>query len=266
MATYLLAWNPKKSSWDDLSEMTEKIRNGEQVIQRWSCGVTKRIAIGDRVFLNRLGVEPKGIISSGRVVKEPYYDLHWMPVKAERGEKVLRIRFDMDNLLDPEKDKILSLESLLTPPLDMMHWQTQSSGIQIPEDISVELEKIWVDYQAPRQQKLAEELSNSTELFEGASKQITINAYERNPLARQKCIAYYGAKCSVCGFDFLERYGEIGRGYIHVHHLVPISTISGEYKVDPIKDLRPICPNCHAMLHKTDPASSIDELKNSLKQ
>ncbi|MDB9470225.1 hypothetical protein PN480_18680 [Dolichospermum circinale CS-1225] len=35
-----------------------------------------------------------------------------------------------------------------------------------------------------------------------------------------------------------------------------------EYEVDPIKDLRPVCPNCHAMIHRRLPPLSIDEIKS----
>ena len=79
------------------------------------------------------------------------------------------------------------------------------------------------------------------------------------------CIDYYGAKCYVCGFDFGERYGQIGVGFIHVHHLIPIAERGQEYKVDPKQDLRPVCPNCHAMLHQSKPPLSIGDLKARLR-
>jgi 5-methylcytosine-specific restriction protein A len=68
----------------------------------------------------------------------------------------------------------------------------------------------------------------------------------------------------VCDLNFFDRYGEIGEGFIHVHHKVEISTIGIKYSIDPIKDLIPVCPNCHAMLHKEKPALSINELKKKL--
>ena len=86
--------------------------------------------------------------------------------------------------------------------------------------------------------------------YEGAVTQVQVNRYERNPEARAKCIAHYGAFCHVCGMDFEKTYGKIGKGFIHVHHIKPISEIGEKYKVDPIKDLIPVCPNCHAMLHQ----------------
>jgi len=99
-------------------------------------------------------------------------------------------------------------------------------------------------------------------LFEGAKKQITVNAYERSSQARKKCIEYYGTKCSICNFDFEKNFGDIGKGFIHVHHVKPLSEINEQYKINPIEDLRPVCPNCHAMLHKKIPAYSIEEIRN----
>lgn len=113
--------------------------------------------------------------------------------------------------------------------------------------------------------KIAEELFDEEidKLPEGAKKQITVNAYERNPKARKLCLQKYGFKCGVCGFDFEEVYGEIGIGYIHVHHLKPLNEINEEYQVDPINDLRPVCPNCHSMLHKGK--VSIEQLREKLR-
>lgn len=107
--------------------------------------------------------------------------------------------------------------------------------------------------------------SEEERLSEGAKRTIVVNAYERNSRARELCIKHYGTTCVVCAFDFEKIYGELGKGYIHVHHLTPLSEIGRDYKVDPIEDLRPVCPNCHAMLHREDPALSIDELKYLLK-
>lgn len=108
---------------------------------------------------------------------------------------------------------------------------------------------------------LAEELPLDMVLYEGLAEKIFVNKFERNPEARSKCIAHYGYTCSVCKFDFEESFGALGKNFIHVHHVVPLSEIRKKYKIDPIKDLRPVCPNCHAMLHKTNPVLSIERLK-----
>lgn len=112
---------------------------------------------------------------------------------------------------------------------------------------------------------LPEELSLTQEYFEGALKQITVNAYERNALARKVCIEHYGWDCFVCGLNFKNVYGQLGEDFIHVHHLTPLSKIGKEYKLDPIEHLRPVCPNCHAMIHRKRPELSIEELQASLK-
>ncbi len=111
---------------------------------------------------------------------------------------------------------------------------------------------------------LPEEVDAPQQYYEGASKQVSVNTYERNPEARTKCIEHHGYKCAVCTFDFEKHYGSIGENYIHVHHIVPLSEIRKEYKLDPIKDLIPVCPNCHAMIHRTQPALSIEQLKSHL--
>ena len=104
----------------------------------------------------------------------------------------------------------------------------------------------------------------NVELIEGAVKRVAVNQYERNPVARQMCIEFYGLHCQICGLDFEKRYGELGKGFIHVHHVTPISQVNEEYVIDYTKDLIPVCPNCHAMLHRKNKKGdyySPDELK-----
>lgn len=96
---------------------------------------------------------------------------------------------------------------------------------------------------------------------EGAEHYCHSVGYERNRNARLQCIAYYGCRCYVCGFDFEKVYGELGKDYIEVHHVIPVSKRGGSYEVDPVRDLRPLCSNCHSMIHRKDPVLSIEELK-----
>lgn len=108
----------------------------------------------------------------------------------------------------------------------------------------------------------ADEIAPSeTGIVEGAVTVVSVNRYERDATARRLCLDHYGTACTACGLHFEERYGEIGTGYIHTHHIVPLSEIGCSYVVDPIADLRPVCPNCHAMLHRRKPPFSIEELK-----
>lgn len=98
-------------------------------------------------------------------------------------------------------------------------------------------------------------------LLEGNSYEVTSTVYERNSKARRTCIDRYGAKCMACEFDFSEFYGSIGEGFIHVHHIKPLAAVGQEYEIDPIQDLQPVCPNCHAMIHKRNPPYTIEEIK-----
>ena len=107
-----------------------------------------------------------------------------------------------------------------------------------------------------------EVVSSFEELIEGKQKVVTVNTYERNSIARSLCIKYYGLCCSVCDMNFESVYGKLGASFIHVHHVVDLSIIKSEHIVDPIKNLRPVCPNCHAMLHQKKPAYLIEELKS----
>ena len=115
-----------------------------------------------------------------------------------------------------------------------------------------------------RERLYPDDLPPGQDYAEGAKKQVRVNAYERNPKAREACLKHYGYICFVCGFSFEKRYGAIGRDFIHVHHLKPLALSSGEYKIDPVADLRPVCPNCHAMLHKSDPPLEVEELRTRL--
>lgn len=111
----------------------------------------------------------------------------------------------------------------------------------------------------------ADEVDENIKYAEGKTKTVIVNSYERNTVARQKCIEHYGVVCQICGFDFEKVYGDIGKDFIHVHHKVDIATIGNEYSIDPINDLIPVCPNCHSMLHKKKPAYSIYEIKQMMK-
>jgi hypothetical protein len=100
---------------------------------------------------------------------------------------------------------------------------------------------------------------------EGYVKKIMVNSYERNLKARKECVEHHGSNCSVCGFNFSDRYGDLGNNFIHVHHLKPLHKIKKGYEVNPITDLIPVCPNCHVMLHRRKEPLTITQLRALLK-
>jgi 5-methylcytosine-specific restriction protein A len=97
--------------------------------------------------------------------------------------------------------------------------------------------------------------------YEGKRKKFITNIYERNPNAREECLKHYGYKCQICDFDFGKSYGAIGEGIIHVHHVNKISETDDEHEIDPIKELIPVCPNCHTVIHSRKEMFTINEMK-----
>jgi 5-methylcytosine-specific restriction protein A len=110
------------------------------------------------------------------------------------------------------------------------------------------------------------EASGPTEMHrEGHRTRVSVNRYERDRAARLKCLASHGTSCAVCSLRLSDVYGPVAEGRIHVHHLVPISSIGEEYNLDPVRDLRPVCPNCHFVMHlRKDPPYSIEELREMI--
>jgi 5-methylcytosine-specific restriction protein A len=271
MATFLLTWNPGKWHWRDMQADIQRCQHDGYLDKRWSCGRNTHIQPDDRIFLLRQGKEPRGLIASGWATSPVFADLHWGGGEdtASPTARYVNVRFDV--LLDPEQDSIFRREWLDAEPFIRVHWNTQVSGIGIPDHVAQPLEIEWVRFLATsnivqyhivsHHSTIAED--SETNLYvEGKAQAIEVNRYERNPAARRACIRHYGLCCVVCGFNFQQVYGNIGIGFIHVHHLIPISEAGQQYTLDPIQDLRPVCANCHAMLHQPIPPWSIDELRS----
>lgn len=269
--SYLFVWNPNKwSQWTDpnnepyIEKNIEELKNTGKVTLMWSCRSHKSIRPGDRAFLARVGSTPRGIFASGKVVSEPFLSQHW----SGEDEDVTRVLIEFDTLLNPEKEPILTVDNLDKGCLSKQNWTPQSSGISIRPEAVDELEKEWFEFlrtQNIRYSPFSETTDTTITYVEGAATQVTQTRYERNIFARNECLKHYGYSCSVCDFNFEKFYGSLGYKFIHVHHLTQVATIKQEYKVNPIHDLRPVCPNCHSMLHKQNPPLTIDELKEIIK-
>ncbi|MRL70016.1 HNH endonuclease [Brevundimonas sp. SPF441] len=101
-------------------------------------------------------------------------------------------------------------------------------------------------------------------LPEGASVRVEVNRYERSRTNRANCLALHGCQCKACDLDLGDKYGPAGEGFIHVHHVVPVSKLGAGYIVDPLTDLVPLCPNCHGIAHRTDPPASVAAIRAML--
>lgn len=268
--TFLLTHNPNKWGWDNINNAILELNNLGRYLESWSCGNSKKLQVGDRVFLVRLGVEPKGIYASGLIYDGVYKAPHWDIDRRENGEFTNSVNVQFDILRDPIKDKILLLEELKNID-DRFKWTSQISEIEIPQLIAIKLEDIWCKLTGSKVEKIkrselgTEEIFNDERYTEGSLTKITVNKYERNLKARKECLKHYGYTCRICDVNLENVYGELGKEFIHVHHKVELHEIKKEYKINPIEDLIPVCPNCHGILHRRNPAYSIEEIRNLLK-
>ena len=262
MATFILTWNPERWDQDESSYAKDlkAFERGGLLDGRWSIGNrTGGVEVGDRAFLLRQHQE-RGIIGSGEFISGWYSDRHWDPQRAAAGEEAnyADVRFDV---LLPVKDRV-PVEDL-TQLIPQYRWRPQSSGEQFPDALCASLEQAWERHLLGLGMFVSGTPGevHRADFAEGAVQRVPMNRYERDPRARAACIAHHGTTCSACGFDFEATYGELGRGYIHVHHVKDLSTLGKRYRVDPVKDLKPLCPNCHAMVHRERPALTITELQ-----
>ena len=116
--------------------------------------------------------------------------------------------------------------------------------------------------------KPSHQYSNPEEVIgfpEGATSQVLVNKYERDPRNRAAAISMHGYSCLACGFDFEEHYGDLGRDFIIVHHVVPVSQLGADYVINIAEDLITLCANCHAMIHREDPPLTLEQLRAKLK-
>lgn len=98
--------------------------------------------------------------------------------------------------------------------------------------------------------------------YEGDKTKKYVTVYERNPKLRKQALQIHGYDCKVCGFNFEKFYGSLGKGFIHIHHIKPVSQFDAPEKVNPETDLVPLCPNCHSMIHKKrNETITIEQLK-----
>ncbi len=99
---------------------------------------------------------------------------------------------------------------------------------------------------------------------EGALTAVQMNRYERDPRNRAAAVALHGTACAGCGLELKSKYGPIAESLIEVHHVTPVSQLGAGYVIDPMHDLVPLCPNCHAVVHRQVPPLTIGELRQLL--
>jgi len=174
-------------------------------------------------------------------------NLHYGKLGGLVGEKLgwnPLPKFKINVLVDfekPGKEWLWIMKPAVAEAIELLGWNEDASTI--PEEVVV---------------------NETKPIYEGALRKVSVNAYERSSIARAKCLLHYGCKCTACGRILSEVYGDVAQGHIHVHHLKQMSEINSEYQIDPITDLRPVCPTCHSIIHLRTPPYSIEEIQKMI--
>lgn len=235
---------------------------GDKVEKLRHADIMEMLSVDDGIFMHHGG---RGIVGYGTVTKE------WDGKPYESKDKKLYIDGKADEIYEyrievkwlPEFDNRDKFSG--APVNSVSKWfpsyiLRDNYYNEVNEETAT---KILSEIRNPAFAGIPEsdkEIDSIETFYEGTNKEAVRKFYERNPGAREKCLAHWGFDCCICGFNF-EAYGNLGKGYIHVHHIVPISVYDEEHPIDPVKDLCPVCPNCHAMLHRKSPPYTIDEIK-----
>lgn len=261
---YLLTWNPDVWPSEYYNEIVLDLKkNGSTQIQ-WSCGNSKKIKTGDPVYLMRVGKSKPGIVGSGYSLSTPFVDTHYND--ENRTAKYIEVEFD--TLLDiNNEDPVLNLQTLKQEMPGQL-WTAQASGTSIKSEYVDKLDKFWFKHKSTQKfsvNPMPIVKAPTRELLEGGKYSVVQTRYERDSQARQTCLDTYGYKCNICTFDFEKKYGPLGRAFIHVHHIIPVSEIGRSMPTNPEKNLIPVCPNCHAMLHRSRETMHPDTLREIIK-
>jgi len=266
MRAWMIQANPDKFDID------RYVVPGREI--RWTArpkAEAAKIAVGDSVFFWRSAGHPpgfSGVVAIGEITRgvaeeeeDPAASSLWKEPPSERVMPRIRLKVS-EVRLTPDKGMIeksrMKDHALLRDMNIFKYAQRAFYGVSPQQTLA--LNDLW-SASTPRFTSYPDESSKGEPLTEGAVTRISVNAYERNPTARAECLKIHGVQCAVCGFDFEAFYGNVAKGFIHVHHLSLISNAEGLRAVDPKLDLRPVCPNCHAVLHMQNPPFSIEELR-----
>ena len=259
--TFLLTWNPTRWEWPEgeYDRIVSATGQGERLADSWNVGSrTTGIKRGDRAFLVRLHNE-RGIVASGRFTSEIFEGEHYADPERMANYAVV----EWDRMVNtPDRLTVEELKAQV-PQVSWNH--LLGSGIKVETDAAMVLARLWSGQVELGPHESPEEVDPDSTFDEGAVTTVLVNRYERDPKARAACLDHWGVKCVTCGMDFAEQYGDLGSGFIHVHHLRPLGTLKSSYRLDPIKDLVPVCPNCHAMIHRQTPPLTPKKLRAQLR-
>ncbi len=214
-------------------------------------------SVGDTVYIYTTrpiqAITHKTLVTRSNMEYSEVFDDSFFWTNIEDFIKNKQYKFVKLELVEIYGEELFTLNKLLENGLT----GTPQRGLRVNKRLKEYLDNI--------NSQLPNYADEEQTFIEGKTRVVKVNKYERNPKARDECVKHFGFQCQVCGFDFAKKYGTLGSKFIHVHHLIPISEIKDSYEVNPIKDLIPVCPNCHAMLHRKNNKGdyySVEELKS----
>ena len=248
MTAIILGWNPDR--WNDwnYADVAGRVAATGLHLERWSVGRHRNIAAGTDAWLLLQGDRGRGLIGHGVVLSEqPEPGPHSLePREATIDQTAMYVQVAFESLLPPGEpiDVGVLAEVLPGVPWDSDH----ATGLSVDPADEAAIRALWRRFGPPPGTDPTRPVPGTYPQHAVARSEV--NRYEQDPDARRACIAHHGTSCAACGFSFEQKYGGIGRDFIPVHHLVPVSQLGSSYELDPISDLVPLCANCHAMAHQ----------------
>ena len=256
MAAVVLGWNPATAfgagpGRADYRLAASTVHRTGLFGTRWRVGRGQRLDPGTDVWLFAQGRHGRGLLGHGIVASAPQPG----PALPARLGLLAGIVFD---LLLPPGDA-LPAEGLPASVPDLNWNAVRSTGTVLPASSEAALRAAWTAFL--RSRPVPDSWLGAADptvplpgsLPQDSLRQIAVNRYEHDPDAVQQCVAYHGASCAACGLSMEQLYGPAGAAFVQVHHIVPPASMTPSYALDPVADLLPLCPNCHAIAHRGVP-------------
>ncbi|MBT1004370.1 HNH endonuclease [Paenarthrobacter sp. DKR-5] len=249
MAAIILLWDLDRRSGRTYDDAAASISASGRHRQPWDLG-PHRDAAGTEAWLLLRGPGNQGLVGHA-VVAEPE------PAQNGRGDGGCGA-VDVDVLLPLDEPVSLEVLAAQMPGFDFEGLRAPAHSLNPAEER--QLRRLWASHTVAAAEDPTVPVPGSCPA--SALRRVEVNRYERDAEARRACLAHFGTACQGCGISFETVYGDIGRDFMQVHHIVPVAELGGNYQLDPLTDLVPLCPNCHAMAHiGTGAARSPAELR-----
>ena len=256
-AAAVLVWSARHWNRWNYRAAVEQVLTSGRILDRWEVGSGRSIPLGTEAWLLFHGSSGagSGLIGHGIVVSETA----GAGTEGANAGRSLGVAFDA---LLPLGEQIPT--DTLAAEVPEIRWgdAANSALLSVPPQAQHGLRRLWRE-QGP-------EAGDPFDVVPGAyppeaTTTVGANRYERDADARRVCLAFHGTACAACGFSFEASYGDVGNGFMHVHHTVPASRLRAGYELDPVTDLVPLCANCHAMVHRgVSTPRTVQELRNVL--